>query len=730
LERPDIIGTEWDTLGEMAARARLVPALGLLLALGCRAPARETGHDVTPARAAPVSVRSAEQIRREGNHLVGAASAYLRQHSHNPVDWYPWGPEALALAVTLDRPIFLSIGYVSCHWCHVMEKEVFEQDDVAAFLNEHFISIKVDREERPDLDQVYMDAVQAMTGSGGWPMSVFLTPSLRPFFGGTYFPRDRFLQVIRTGAEQFRSDRNSVENRGAAVYQRIATAEPAGDRAGLEPGEVHAIARQALVNVDETWGGFRGQTKFPTPIKWRLLIDAYRKWGDEDIGRAVRKTLDSMSAGGLRDHVGGGFFRYSTEPTWTVPHFEKMLYDSAQLAALYFEAAAAFQEPRYRAVALDTLDFMLRDMTTESGGFGASFDADAGGQEGSTYVWTPGELRAIFGEEDGRTIATLLGVTDAGNFEGASVPTLRTSASASEARLWQRCRPKLLDHRRRRPQPAFDAKVVTAWNGLAIGALALGYRASGEPRLRESAERAAEAIWRLNQTPDGKLVRSSNGGQKGSSAVLDDYAFSSQGLVELFEATGKPVYLEHAITLVKQALDRFQSPGGGWFLTSGAEQEPLGRRIEVYDGVEPSGNASMLVTLERLAALTGRDDFTELVERAVRSYAAIIRERGIDMAGWADAALLARGPYYEVVIAGTAANLAGAWNGLLPAWAVGVQVGSAGPTLEQARLMPSLVEKHDRNGVPLAFVCVHGACKKPTTEVAQLRRELLVGWTM
>ena len=480
-----------------------------------------------------------------------------------------------------------------------MEKEVFEQDDVAAFLNEHFISIKVDREERPDLDAVYMEAVQAMTGSGGWPMTAFLTPSLRPFFGGTYFPRAQFLEIARQVSQQFRTNRDGVESRGAEIYRGIAAAEPASSRSPLSTADLQTAAERALAAFDPAWGGFHGRTKFPTPIKWRFLLDAYRKWGDERLGRAVRKTLDAMSEGGLRDQVGGGFFRYSTEPTWTIPHFEKMLYDNAQLAALYLEAAAALDEPRYRLIALDTLGFLLRDMSTASGAFGASFDADAAGKEGSTYLFTPGDLATALGEADGRAAAALLAVTKTGNFEDSNVPTLRAGGhmSAADTKLWERARPKLLAFRRGRPQPGYDAKVVTAWNGLAIEALALGYRASGDWRWLDAGERAAAAVLRLNRRTNGALTRSSNGERAGDAAVLDDFAFLASGLVALFEASGQPAYLRQAITLVKQATDRFGNPRGGWYLTAGADQEPLGRRIEVFDGVEPSGNATMLLTL-------------------------------------------------------------------------------------------------------------------------------------
>ncbi len=713
----------------MVDRIRWLPALAFMCALGCHTSAEPRGHESVPAPHVAPS-RTPQQIRREGNSLLGSGSAYLREHAHNPVDWHPWGAEALALAVKLDRPIFLSIGYVSCHWCHVMEHEVFEQDDVAAFLNEHFIAIKVDREERPDLDAVYMGAVQAMTGSGGWPMSVFLTPSLRPFFGGTYLPHDRFLQAIHSGAEQFSADRNGVESQGAAVYARIAAAEPSNVAPALDSSELRTLARGALTDLDPKWGGFRGRTKFPTPIKWRFLNDVYRKWGDPEIAQAERQLLDAISSGGIRDQVAGGFFRYSTEPTWTVPHFEKMLYDNAQLASLYLQASAALAEPRYRTIGLDTLDFLLRDMSTDSGAFGASFDADANGQEGSSYLWTPAELNSALGAADGPAVATLLGVTSAGNFEGSSVPTLRTDGHgrASDAQLWARCRPVLLAVRQRRVQPAFDSKQVTAWNGLAISALALGYRASGEPRYLAGAERAAAAVWRMNHDAHGELARTADGAQAGTPAVLDDYAFLAAGLVELFQATGKSMYLEQATSLVTLALARFGRADGGWYLTSGASQEPLGRRFETYDGVEPSGNSSLISTLEALAALTGRDEFSRAADRALARYAGLIRQRALDMAGWLDDALLARGPFYELVIAGTSPALSSVWNELLASWVVGAQVPSSGPTAGLVSAMPTVAEKRGLNNAALAYVCVHGACQRPTPLPEALRKELLLGW--
>jgi uncharacterized protein YyaL (SSP411 family) len=609
-----------------------------------------------------------------------------------------------------------------------MEKEVFEQDDVAELLNAHFISIKVDREERPDLDSAYMEAVQTMTGSGGWPMTVILTPSLRPFFGGTYFPHERFVQLLRAAETQFREARNEVETRGAEIYKAIASAAREGDPGELAPEEVRALARQAIADVDPTYGGFRGRTKFPTPVKWRFLLGAYRKWGDAELAAAVRKTLDAVAAGGIHDQIGGGFFRYSTEPTWTVPHFEKMLYDNAQLAALYLEAGAAFDEPRYRAIGLDTLEFLLRDMRTREQGFGASFDADTEGKEGATYLWTPSQVRAVGGDVDGKVLTELLGMTEAGNFEGSNVPTLRGDGVSKNEKLWAMWRPKLLEARKRRAQPSFDPKLVTAWNGLAIGAFAVGYRASGDARFLEAAEQTADAIARANRRASGELSRASNAGIAADAAVLDDYAFLGAGLVDLFEATSKPSYLERALALATEANARFANPAGGWFLTSGAEQQPLGRRLEISDSVEPSGNAAMLSLLERLSALTGRTDLDDAAGNALRAYATVIRRRGLDMAGWLDGALIHDGPFYELVVAGERGPLWETWNRLLPPWTVGALIPASGAPPELEKVMPSASEKRAAGGAPVAYVCVRGSCKAPTSNTTTLRASLLHEW--
>lgn len=358
---------------------------------------------------APLSGRTPETIRKMGNHLKGSQSLYLRQHEHNPLDWHPWGDEALDRSKAEDKPIFLSIGYSSCHWCHVMEHEVFEHDDVALFMNENFISIKVDREERPDLDAVYMDAVQALTGGGGWPLSVFLTPELKPFWGGTYYPKDAFMNLTTQLGALYRSKREKVEAQAAELY-RVVSSVPTGQGGTIDAKILGDAAQSFSSYFDSKWGGFAGQMKFPIPVRWQFLLHHFRKTGDPVYARMLRITLNHIGSGGIHDHVGGGFHRYTVEPTWLVPHFEKMLYDNAQLAALYTEAAAVFEDKRYGEIARSTLDFLLRDAGDNGHGFFASFDADSGGKEGVYFTWSQEEINEVAGPEDGPALGLLMGV--------------------------------------------------------------------------------------------------------------------------------------------------------------------------------------------------------------------------------------------------------------------------------------------------------------------------------
>ncbi len=666
---------------------------------------------------------SSEQARTP-NHLSGERSLYLRQHADNPLDWYPWGEEALERARREDRPIFLSIGYASCHWCHVMEHEVFEKDDVAEFMNEHFVSIKVDREERPDLDALYMKAVTALTGGGGWPISVFLTPDLEPFHGGTFFPHDGFLTLVRTIAEAFETRRDALEDQGARLRAHIMRGPALSQGPPVGQDAIEAAAAAALERYDERWGGLASSMKFPNPVIWTFLLHHYRKTGDERIARAVRGTLDAMGSGGIHDHVAGGFHRYTVERTWLVPHFEKMLYDNAQIAGLYTEAAVVFGDARYEEIARDTLEFMIREMSGDEGGFFSSFDADSPAGEGATYVWTVEEIDEVAGL-DGPALAAVLGVTPAGNFEGGSILTRRSGAEPEG--LFDRHRPALLEHRQKREPPGLDRKIITSWNGLAISAMARAAAAFGEDRYLEAASRAADFLWSVHRGADGSLSRASNQGRPGPGAVLDDYALLAAGLLDLFEASGDEIHLSRALALVRHVLEHFAHPEAGFYLTR--DDAALGRQVRIEDTVRPSGSSVMLHVLMRCAALTGEMDLHARVESTLGAHAAAMARSGLEMAWWFNAAQMLAGPHYEVVVAGASDPLVAAFRRIHPSHALLVTVPADGPGEQALALMPPLAGKKALAGTPTAYVCRFGACKKPTSDPAVLRAQILEGWT-
>ncbi len=713
--------------------------LGALVALVLGPILGATMHSPSPAAGSPAAASSSAPPST--NRLAGQASRYLRQHQHNPVDWYPWGDEALARARELDRPIFLSIGYASCHWCHVMEAEVFEDAEVARMLNRDFVAIKVDREERPDLDAVYMQAVQALTGRGGWPLSVFLTPSLQPFHGGTYFPRPAFLQLLARIRAAFADQRAGIE-RDARKLAELVSAEQAVEPLAVDESVRAAAIQQLLGLHDGRWGGLRGRQKFPTPVRWRLALLRLRRQADPELAAALRLTLDQMAAGGIRDHLAGGFHRYTVEPTWTVPHFEKMLYDNAQLASLYAEAAVLFDAPRYAEVALDTLDFMLRDLRGEEGSFYASLDADSGGEEGSYYVWTSAELGAIAGE-DGPRLAALLGVSAKGNFEGSSVLTRRALAEpdrlhprlddGAARELWARWREPLLQARAERVAPGLDRKVVTAWNGLALGALARGYSISGERRYLEAALAAADHLRRLHRRDDGGLWRASTAGRVAGAGILDDQAMLAGGLLDLFAVSQDIEHLRWALELIDHARSSFAHPEGGFYLSAAGAEAPLGRSVELFDGVEPSGNAAMLQAMLQAAALTGRAELLDEVDRALTSQGGLLRRAGLELAAWLAAAELRAGPYYELVVSGEPAAadtraLLQVARELLPAHSVTVQVAAGGASAELLELLPPVAGKRAQQGRATAYLCERGSCQKPTADPGELRRQLQAGW--
>jgi uncharacterized protein YyaL (SSP411 family) len=667
------------------------------------------------------------------NRLASETSPYLLQHKDNPVDWWPWSPDALARAKLLDKPIFLSIGYAACHWCHVMERESFEDEATAAQLNAAFIPIKVDREERPDLDQLYMGAVQAMTGQGGWPMSVFLTPEGRPFYGGTYFPDEprhgmpSFRQVLEGVERAFREQRAEVEQAGVRLVDALVEQQRLPD-GGPEPSQ--ALLDTATDHLARTFdahnGGWGGAPKFPQPMTIEFLLRRHVATGDDRPLAIARRSLDAMADGGIHDQLGGGFHRYSTDARWLVPHFEQMLYDNAQLARAYLHAHALTGDRRYRDVATGVLDYLLRELRREDGSFAASQDADTEGEEGKTFTWTAAEIREVLGR-DAPLFTAAYDVTDDGNWEGKVVleRVVPPADEGSEARL-ARAREKLFEHRQRRPQPARDDKAIAAWNGLAIAALAEAGRLDGGERYLDAATRAAETILAGLRATDGRLGRSWKDGRATGEGVLEDYADLADGLLALYEATFDERWFAAARDLADQILARFADPSGGFFDTATDHERLVARPKDPQDNATPSGGSMATLVLLRLAALTGEGRYRTAAERAIRQVTAFVGRYPGGFANWLTAIDFALAPVLEVAVVGDAAApdtdrlLAPAREGFRPhqVVAVGDPAASGVPLLEGRFAL---------NGRPTAFVCRNFACRQPVDEPEALAALLVEG---
>ena len=691
------------------------------------------------------------------NRLAGETSPYLLQHAHNPVDWYPWGPEALARARELDRPIFLSIGYAACHWCHVMERESFEDEATAAQMNADFVAIKVDREERPDLDAIYMDAVQALTGSGGWPMSVFLTPDGRPFYGGTYFPdtprhgMPSFRQVLASIAGVWRDDRARAE----AVADRLTGAlraqaqqvhetgqraqeAPASSLVGpdgrplfsstqapsIAPGLLDEATKALAEGFDPVHGGFGGAPKFPAPMTIEHLLRRSVRSGDAQALAMAQRTLDAMAAGGIYDQLGGGFARYATDAEWLVPHFEKMLYDNAQLARVYLHAWQVTGEGRYREVVEETLDYLLREMATPEGGFAASQDADTGGEEGATYVWTAAEVAEVLGAA-APLFADAYDVTERGNWEGRTILRRVRPDEGLESRL-REARRRLLARRRERPQPARDGKVIAAWNGLTLAALAEAASAFGRDDYRAAAERAAGFLLDALRGPDGRLRRSWKDGRALAAAVLEDHADLAEGLLALYQGTFHDRWFVAARELGEMILGHFTDPAGGWFDTADDHEALIARPKGLQDNALPSGGAMAATVLLRLAALTGEGRYRAAAESAVAAVAPLAGRYPTGFAQWLVAHDLAAYPIDEVAVIGepddaaTAALLAVVRERFRP----GVVVALASPAASGSSAVPLLHDRPQLHGRATAYVCRGFACEKPTTSTEELVSQL------
>jgi uncharacterized protein len=653
------------------------------------------------------------------NRLAQETSPYLLQHQDNPVDWYPWGPEALSRARQLNRPILLSVGYSACHWCHVMERESFEDPETAAYMNEHFVNVKVDREERPDVDALYMEAVQAISGQGGWPMTVFCDPDGVPFYGGTYFPPDdsrgmpSFRLVMEAVVEAFHNKREELRARAPEMRAHLGAVgriEPATGSPGVEL--LNAAVATLRGNADMERGGFGRAPKFPPPSALELLLAR----GETEI---VERTLDAMLAGGIYDQLGGGFARYAVDADWLVPHFEKMLYDNALLARAYLHGWQALGHDRYRRVCEETLDWMLTEMRGPEGGFFSALDADSEGEEGRFYVWTPEQIRAVLGDR-AEPVLEHYGVTEAGNFEGRNVLHLAQGATAAAPEGIEEARQALYEARSQRPRPGLDDKRLTSWNALAIAALAEAGAVLGRSDYLDAARTCAEFVLASLHDQEGRLLRSFKDGEGRLNAYLEDHAFLLEALLTLYEASFEPRWFERAQALADVTIARFGDPErGGFFSTSDDHEALIARRKEIGDHPIPSGNSSAALGLLRLAALTGDRSYEGQAIGVLRLFAKAAQRQPDAFAHLLRALDFQLAPTKEVALVGddVAVLTAVVRSEHRPHLVLaGGREGATSPPLLKGR--PTI------EGRPTAYVCEHFACQAPIIDPGALAEKL------
>ncbi|HEX7745231.1 MAG TPA: thioredoxin domain-containing protein [Micromonosporaceae bacterium] len=679
------------------------------------------------------------------NRLADATSPYLLQHAGNPVDWWPWCPEAFAEARRRDVPVIISVGYAACHWCHVMAHESFEDEAVGRRMNEGFVSIKVDREERPDVDAVYMTATQAMTGQGGWPMTVFATPDGTPFFCGTYFPRPNFLRLLDSVATAWREQREAVIQQGAAVLQAIGGAQAVGGPTTPLTAEVlDAAAGQLASEYDQAYGGFGGAPKFPPHMNLLFLLRHHQRTGTASDLEIVRHTCEAMARGGLYDQLAGGFARYSVDAQWTVPHFEKMLYDNALLLRVYTQLWRLTGDPIAARIAAETAAFLIDELGTEQGGLASALDADTEGVEGLTYVWTRAQLIEALGPEDGRRAADLFAVTEQGSFahhsasapaggapdrmtgveHGTSVLRLARDVDGADPAVtagWEQIRTRLREVRDRRPQPARDDKVVAAWNGLAVTALVEHSAVTGDPVTAAAATGIAEVL-AGRHIVDGRLRRVSRAGRVGEPAgVLEDYGCVAEAFCAMHQLTGEGRWRELAGQLVDAALEHFAAPDGGFYDTADDAEQLVSRPADPTDNATPSGRSAIAAALVTYSALTGQPRYREAAERALATVAPLVA-RHARFTGYAAAVgeALLSGPYEIAVVTPEPADdpLVAAAHRHAPPGAVVVAGVPDQPGV------PLLADRPMLDGRSTAYVCRGFVCDRPVTTVDELVAQL------
>jgi uncharacterized protein YyaL (SSP411 family) len=675
------------------------------------------------------------------NRLAYEKSPYLLQHAYNPVDWYPWCDEAFEKAKAEDKPIFLSIGYSTCHWCHVMDRESFEDKEIADILNKHFISIKVDREERPDIDHIYMTACQALTGQGGWPLSVFMTPERKPFYAGTYFPKETkfgmvgFRKLLNQISILWSEKREKLERSSEQIFSALKESI-----LGQEEGNDSCFSMEVIGdgftylkhNFDRQFGGFGAVPKFPAPHNLLFLLRYWKQSKSEAALDMVTETLEHMYRGGIYDHIGFGFSRYSMDEKWLVPHFEKMLYDNALLAIAYLECYQATQTPLMRKVAEEIFTYILRDMTSDRGGFYSAEDADSEGVEGKFYVWTPDEVKNVLGETEGKKFCMLYDITEAGNFEGKSIPNLINADQdeLEQASGMESLRSMLLDAREKRVHPHKDDKILTSWNGLMIAALAIGGRILRNEEYTKAAEKAYEFIIKNLQREDGRLLARYRNGEAGIPGYANDYAFMIWACIELYETTYKVEYLRKAVELNDGLIEYFwDDENGGLFLYGKDGEQLILRPKEIYDGAVPSANSQTIINLIRLARLLGQESYVKRAGSILETFGNIISNQYMGHIHFLSGAMYLGSPSQEIIIAGprsdeTVNKMIDEVNRHYSPFTIVIFNSTDEENEELEQLNPLIKDKKMIDGRPAAYICQNFSCKLPVTTVTELIEHL------
>lgn len=679
------------------------------------------------------------------NRLINQTSPYLLQHAHNLVDWYPWSDEAFELAKQKDKPVFLSIGYSTCHWCHVMERESFMDEDTAKILNEHFIPVKVDREERPDIDAVYMQAVQAMTGTGGWPLSIFLSPEGKAFYGGTYFPphdipgHPSFKRILLMVADAWKNNRTQILDTSNNINRILESLNKQTARSILSVNILKKAKAELESTFDDVYGGFGNAPKFPQPASLLFLLRYWYRNSDTKALEMVLKTLDDMAKGGIYDHLGGGFHRYSTDSCWLVPHFEKMLYDQALLGKTYIVAYQITKDEKYSKIASEIFDYVLRDMRDEKGGFCSAEDADSEGGEGRYYVWRRGEVEQLLDKEQARILNEYYGITESGNFENCTnILNIHKSRKDIEEKygidfieienFLSKARTKLLAQRQKRPRPFRDDKVITGWNGLMISSLAVGGAILIKPKYIQAAEEAAQFVLSSLQT-DGRIRRYYRGGKTLGFGVLDDYAFLISGLIDLYEADFDVKWLSEAKILALKMIELFSNSNYRGLYLTGNDTKNINARIQsAYDGVIPSGNSIAALALLRLGRLTMNNVFIKQARNILKAYSSQLEKSPLSLCSMLSALDYWIGPTQEIVIAGDSnhkdtqhmMNLVR--NRYLPNSVIIYHKNDQGQLLYDT--IPFIENQNATNGRPTAYVCRDYVCSKPVNSLNDLEEVL------